>query len=48
LAADFWSLAEATSLTVAVVPLADILAVGDVVEAEVLDKESMRAASVLP
>jgi len=34
-------------LTVAVVPLADILAVGSVVEAEVLDKELMGAVSVL-
>jgi len=34
-------------LTVAVVPLADILAVGSVVEAGVVDKELMGAASVL-
>jgi len=34
-------------LTVAVVPLADIMAVGAVVEAEIVDKELMGAASVL-
>jgi len=35
-------------LTVAVVPIGAILAVGAVVEAEVVDKELMGAASVLP
>jgi len=51
----FWSLAgvgvslvaRITSLTVTVVPLADIMAVGAVVEEEVVDTELMGAASVL-
>jgi len=55
LAADFWSLVEVevslmagtTSWTATVVPLANILAVGAVVEAGVVDEELMGAALVL-
>jgi len=39
--------ARTTSLTATVVPLADFMAVGAVVEEEVVDKELMGAASVL-
>ena len=40
-------MARTTLLAVAVVPLADIMAVGAVVEEEVVDRELMGAASVL-